>query len=330
MCYRINFFEEMDEVEFFNRFRLRKNTCLQLLQEIEEDIKSPTNRNRAVTPFTKLLLTLRFYATGSMLLVAGDFAGVSKTSSCEAVKVVTMAIARMSNRYIYFPRTREEKEAQKIRFYQIARFPNVLGAIDCTHIRIESPGGPDPEEYRNRKGFFSWNVQVVCDERLRIQDIVVRWPGRAHDQTIFNNSRIKARFETGEMDNGVLLGDSGYAIKNYLITPLLEPNTPAETLFNESQIRTRNVVERMFGVWKRRFPILSLGMRVSLERSQAIIVATAILHNLAINEGDGEPINDVNIDIQNVHHDIHQENENLQLNNATRLSLINNHFTNLL
>lgn len=244
--------------------------------------------------------------------------------------MVSTAIARMSNRYIHFPRTIEGKEELKLRFYRIARFPNVLGAIDCTHVRIESPGGPDAEEYRNRKGFFSWNVQVVCDDRLRIQDIVVRWPGRAHDQTIFNNSRIRARFETNEMGNGVLLGDSGYGIRNYLITPLLQPNTPAENLFNESQIRSRNVVERTFGVWKRRFPILSLGMRVSLERSQGIIVATAILHNLAINEGDGEPVNDVHVEIQNVDNDANNEHENFQINNATRLALINNHFANLL
>jgi hypothetical protein len=32
------------------------------------------------------------------------------------------------------------------------------------------------------------------------------------------------------------------------MTPLLNPSTPAEQLCNESHIRTRNVVERLFGV----------------------------------------------------------------------------------
>ncbi|KAK9751500.1 hypothetical protein QE152_g4953 [Popillia japonica] len=67
------------------------------------------------------------------------------------------------------------------------------------------------------------------------------------------NSRIKARFEVNEFGNGLLLGDSGHGIKPYLITPLLNSVTDAEQLFNESQIRSRKVVERLFDVWKRRF-----------------------------------------------------------------------------
>lgn len=60
--------------------------------------------------------------------------------------------------------------------------------------------------YRNRKGYFSINVQIVGDARLRIRDIVARWPGSTHDATIFANSHIRARHENGEFPNTVLLG----------------------------------------------------------------------------------------------------------------------------
>lgn len=40
------------------------------------------------------------------------------------------------------------------------------------------------------------------------------------------------------------------------MTPLLQTHNRAEELYNESQIRTRNVIERVFGVWKRRFPTI--------------------------------------------------------------------------
>ena len=30
-------------------------------------------------------------------------------------------------------------------------FPGVIGAIDCTHVTIQSPGGDDAELYRNKK-----------------------------------------------------------------------------------------------------------------------------------------------------------------------------------
>ncbi|KAH7961883.1 hypothetical protein HPB52_013099 [Rhipicephalus sanguineus] len=44
-------------------------------------------------------------------------------------------------------------------FYRIANFPGVTGCIDCTHVKIKSPGGDDAEVFRCRKGYFSINVQ---------------------------------------------------------------------------------------------------------------------------------------------------------------------------
>lgn len=143
-------------------------------------------------------------------------------------------------------------------------------------------GGENAERFRNRKGYFSINVQTVSDAGLRIQNIVARWPGSVHDSTIFDNSRIKAFMET-RYDGCFILGDSGYPVQNYLMTPLANPLTVAENLYNESLIRTRNVVERSYGVWKRRFPCLSMGLRVKLDTALNIIVATAVLHNLACN-----------------------------------------------
>lgn len=141
-------------------------------------------------------------------------------------------------------------------------------------------GGPISEIYRNRKGFFSINVQTMCDANLKITNIVARWQGSSHDSTILRNSKIYSRFESGEFGDSIVLGDSGYPNKKYLMTPLLNPKSPEETLYNESQIRTRGSVERSYGVWKKRFPILSLGIRLNFKKVQSIIVATAVLHNI--------------------------------------------------
>lgn len=65
--------------------------------------------------------------------------------------------------------------------------------------------------------------------------------------------------------------------------------TRPEQLYNESHVRTRNSVERQIGVWKRRFPILAYGLRYQIEQSCNIIVATAVLHNLAIDNKEGNP-----------------------------------------
>lgn len=84
-------------------------------------------------------------------------------------------------------------------------------------------------------------------------------------------------------------GDSGYAQRNYLLTPVADPVTRGQTLYNESHIRTRNTVERTIGNWKRRFPVLAYGLRIRLDTVVAIIPATAVLHNIAKDMHEPEP-----------------------------------------
>lgn len=45
----------------------------------------------------------------------------------------------------------------------------------------------------------------------------------------------------------------------------------------KAQIGTRNVIERVFGVLKRHFPVLSVGFRTQPTTALTTIVATAIL-----------------------------------------------------
>lgn len=120
-------------------------------------------------------------------------------------------------------------------------------------------------------------------------DVVARYGGSTHDSRIFRESKRRALFEQGKYGNAVLVGDSGYASANYMMTPLQECHTPAEQLYNESQIRTRNVIERFFGVWKRRFPVMAVGLRVKLIKVLPMITATLVLHNIARRAGEEVP-----------------------------------------
>lgn len=142
-----------------------------------------------------------------------------------------------------------------------------------------------------------------------------------------------ASFERGTYRDSVILGDSGYGIRQYLITPLLNPRTNPETLFNESQIRTRNVVERQYGVWQRRFPALAMGLRTSIDTAQALIVATAVLHNIACDENEIiPPLNEEQEAAINFVNDVDAEPVPLQRNNVNTIvrdQLINNYFGRL-
>ncbi|PSN50551.1 hypothetical protein C0J52_03514 [Blattella germanica] len=66
---------------------------------------------------------------------------------------------------------------------------------------------------------------------------------------------------------------------------------------HEAITRTRNPVERCYGVWKRRFPVLATGIRLGMDRLQSVIVATAVLHNIAVKENENlPPVNDDQLD----------------------------------
>lgn len=58
------------------------------------------------------------------------------------------------------PSTIEEHERIINEFNMIKNFPGVIGAIDCTHIKIKKTGGNHAQFYINRKGSYSLNVQV--------------------------------------------------------------------------------------------------------------------------------------------------------------------------
>lgn len=93
-----------------------------------------------MTPEEMLLLTLRFYATGCIHKVSGDFAGVSSSTACRVVRKVSHHIALLRPNFISLPLDRDMQKQYQRQFYSIAKFPQVLAAIDCTHVRIISPG----------------------------------------------------------------------------------------------------------------------------------------------------------------------------------------------
>lgn len=149
------------------------------------------------------------------------------------------------------------------------------------------------EGYRNRKGYFSLNVQTISSANLRVMNIVARWPGATHDQTVFTQSLIRDRFHAGEFGQYILVGDSGYANTFYLATPYTANNNQIAhnahmRAYQAAIIRTRNVVERQYGVLKRRFPALAYGLRVNVRIAQKLITVAAMLHNICIERNEIE------------------------------------------
>jgi hypothetical protein len=285
--------ETLTDDAFFKRFRFTRDGFQYLLDFLGDDLpEADDNRGRPFTPSTQLLVALRYYATGSFQIVHGDLQGVSQPSACRIVRRISKVIARKRAEVIRFPTGHAAAENRNV-FFEKYGFPDVLGCVDGVHIPIQAPSVDEREIYRCRKSFMSLNVQGIADVNLKFTNIVNRWPGSTHDSRIFDNSRICFQFEQGYF-NGLLLGDQGYPCRPFLMTPFRNPNGRAETRYNTAHKRSRSAVERCFGIWKRRFPCLKMGIRCRLDTAMSIITATAILHNIAIDlkEPDFEDAND--------------------------------------
>ncbi|XP_045107700.1 putative nuclease HARBI1 [Portunus trituberculatus] len=267
--------------EFLERFRLPKDAVRDLIEEVRPRTHVDRLGTGCGIPLhLKMLVTLRYLATGSFLLTVADIMDIAKSSACRAVGEVVQLIAFLAPDYIKFPQPEARQMASKL--YDIAGMPGVLGCIDCTHIPIQSLGGNNVEMYRCRKGFYSLNVQGICDSELKFMHVVASWPGSVHDSRIFSNCRICYLLDQEDYRGLYLLGDSGYPSREYLLTPLLAPRTEKHRRYNVAHIQTRNSIERAFGVLKRRFASLSIPLRTKLPNTKRIVMACAILHNIAI------------------------------------------------
>lgn len=78
--------------------------------------------------------------------------------------------------------------------------------------------------------------------------------------------------------------------QSHLLTPYLNPTTIGQRRYNEAQIKTRNVVERQYGVLKRRFPVLAVGLRLNLDTSINVILSCCILHNICVLNKEDLPL----------------------------------------
>ena len=296
---RLNPMQKYNDENFRKRFRLSKSSVIYLHSLIGADLEPIKTRvGFTLSALDKILITLRYYATACFQQVAADFYGVVESTVCKIVPIVSDKIASLRATFIHMPTTDDEMDQTKQDFFRVAGMPAIIGAIDGTLVKIQEVGGiQNKTDFYCRKQFYALNVQIVCDANALIQDIVARWPGSIHDETVFLNSEIFARFLNGEFrTNGresLLLGDGGYRSETFLAVPLRQTNrqrTQAENNYQRAHISTRNVVERFNGQWKKRFPCLWIGMRFrKLETVMSVVVATAVLHNICKIRGDHLP-----------------------------------------
>ena len=207
---------------------------MEVIDILSPELERPTRRSMAIDSRLQVFIALRFYATGGFYTCSGDRHGVSEASVCRVVNSVTELLGRKKNEYIKWPTNRKDvSDAQEGFFWKSGGFPEVVGALDCTHVRLDCcPFGENEHVYVNRKGWHSINVQLVCDSNYIITNLVARWAGSTHDNRIIKESMIGQLYEKKEVVTGLVLGDSGYQKQPWLMVPFKSPSSPGERSYN--------------------------------------------------------------------------------------------------
>ncbi|CAM0958695.1 unnamed protein product [Alopecurus aequalis] len=178
--------------------------------------------------------------------------------------------------------------------YKWKWFPNALGALDSCHIAVTVDVAAQGR-YRNRKQAITTNVLGVVDWNMKFLYVLPGWEGLASDSRVLRDAMRTSRQDAFVVPNGkYYLGDAGYTNGPGFLTPFRstryhlkewaasaqQPKKPEE-LYNLRHARARNVVERTFGLWKKRFAILRTASFFNIEDQIKIINACAVLHNYA-------------------------------------------------
>ncbi|KAI8120492.1 putative nuclease HARBI1 [Lucilia cuprina] len=231
--------------------------------------------------------------------IGQDFtASVSKTVVCRSIhEVAGILEQKLMPKWITFPTPSQYESIkqknfkqvypQLYRFYEQTEFPGVIGAIDCTHVRIKKPKPEVESCYLNRKGYHSKNVQLICDYDLKILGGFARFGGVAHDSNIWEASRINVCTNSCQFvfySKTRYSVDSGYPLRPWLLTPYRSA-TENERRYNTVHAQARNCVERLNGVLKSVFRCLQGGLNTSPQNAGKIINACAVLHNFRLAHG---------------------------------------------
>ena len=171
--------------------------------------------------------------------------------------LITSKDNNLPGQFIKFPSGQREREVEQ-RFEEKWGFPGVLGAIDGSYIPVKRPR-KNPEQYINRKGFHSLQLQVICDADMLFTNVFCSYPGSVHDARVFRNSSI---FQDAEANPDVLfprnthlIGDSAYPLKVWVLTPFRDNGrlTRRQRRYNFVHSSTRMIVERSLSLYKGRF-----------------------------------------------------------------------------
>ena len=279
---------------------MTRHTFDYICQLIEGDLqKEDTRLRKAVPVYKRVAVALWRLGSGNSYRTTGITFGLGKSTVIKICNEFKRVIIRRKDVFIKFPVDEEDVTLAIRRMKSIAGLPNVIGAIDGSHVQIKAPQTCH-EDYFNRKQNYSINLQGTVDGTAMFIDVSTGWPGSMHDARVLRLSSLYRKATNGEILSEpeksfegiavrpLLLGDSAYPLLSWLIGPYPQSATLTrdQARFNKAMNKSRVVVERAFGKLKCRWRCLLKVLEEGTGKVPLTILACCILHNICLLRGD--------------------------------------------
>ena len=280
----------MFEDKFMEYYRVTKSVFSEILEKIYPSLLSSSVVGDSIEPAKKLALTLRYLATGTDFSDLAHLFRVGKSSVRRIIGDVTEAIATHTffKSLVKFPSTGEEFYRISRDFFDMFQFPECIGAVDDTHVKIQKPR-VDPSSYFDYKKDYSVHLQAVCDSRTRVLFYHIGAPGKNNDGGVAEMSGFNDLLRSGRIPEKYhIVGDPAFALHQNLLNRYPGLHLLAwEKRYNYRQSRCRMIVESLFGRLKGRWNVLIKPMPYrDMEIINRIILTCVLLHNFLLTKED--------------------------------------------
>jgi hypothetical protein len=181
-----------NDVEFKAHFRMARD-LIPLLVDLLKDccvFWHQRGFRQKGTVELHILVFLKFLGSNGSNALPLKLAGFFKMGTGTLINYVdrtTAAFLSLREKVIFWP-SKEERQEISTRIQNKHKFPNVVGIIDGTLLPLETKPTCNGEDYFSRKGGYTINCLITCDDTAKVRNLVVGWPGSVHDTRVWDNS----------------------------------------------------------------------------------------------------------------------------------------------